>query len=387
MLTGPSWRAVVVEALDERGIDDLATQSVEALKRGSELVRADPELQELAHRSAAANLQLVADLGAGALTLDELESPAAVAAFAREFARRNVPMTELALAYRVGQHTTWRFGIEQLRRSVEDPAELAAIVEEYTDATFATGEVLMARALDRYVHERDRWVRSAGAVRRAVLDELLGDGVSDVDAASARLGYELRRAHVAFVVWAEADDAVLEAAATAVGGHGALIIPLRAGVVGGWCAPEALDPQVGGGAGVAVGLEGHGAAGFRDSHFQALEARRVARLPGARETVIDYADCALVALLTCDLRQAREFVQRELGALAAPDQARLAETALRVLLAQGSPRRAAAELALHENTVAKRVRAAEQLLGRALDERPAETLAALTILPALAIRD
>jgi DNA-binding PucR family transcriptional regulator len=113
-----------------------------------------------------------------------------------------------------------------------------------------------------------------------------------------------------------------------------------------------------------------------------MEARRVARLGGLPSPVA-YGDVALTALLTHDLGQARAFAERELGPLADPEAARLAESVLEVLVHQGSPRRAAQRLGLHENTVAKRARAAEDLLGRAIDARPVETLAALLVLRAV----
>jgi DNA-binding PucR family transcriptional regulator len=96
---------------------------------------------------------------------------------------------------------------------------------------------------------------------------------------------------------------------------------------------------------------------------------------------VRYADVALAALLTNDLPQAEAFARRELAGLAgdAPSTRRLAETVLAVLEAQGSPRHAAQRMGLHENTVAKRVRAAEELLGRSIDRRPAELFAALII--------
>jgi DNA-binding PucR family transcriptional regulator len=239
----------------------------------------------------------------------------------------------------------------------------------------------MGSALERYSLERDKWVRSADAVRRSTVEALLSGGPVDIDAASSRLRYELRREHVAFVVWADAADAVLESAATAAGGAGALVIPLGAGVVAGWCPEHALaaEPAIGD-AHVAVGEPGYGLDGFRRSHAEACEARRVARLSGLHGTV-RYVDVALTSLLTRDLEQARAFAARVLGDLGGEDSAtrRLADTVLAVLEAQGSPRHAAQRLGLHENTVAKRVRAAEELLGRSIDERPAELLAALLV--------
>ena len=380
MVASTGWAPVLEAAFASRGLDALAAQAVEVLVRESPEVHADPDLRELARRSAIANLELVAGVLRGEAELG-VQSPPQAVAYARELARRNVPVGELARAYRVGQHVMWRFGVTEIRARVEDAAAVASAIEAYTDATFAAGEVLMGDALERYAAERDRWVRSADALRRATVQELLEGGAVDVAAASARLRYELRRTHTAFVVWAEADDALLESAAVAVGGASALVVPLGNGLVAGWCAPEEARPAAAPEALVAFGLPGEGLTGFRSSHGQAMEARRVARLGGLPSPVA-YGDVALAALLTHDLEQARAFAERELGPLAAPEAERLAETVLQVLVHQGSPRRAAQRLGLHENTVAKRARAAEEVLGRAIDARPVETLAALLILRA-----
>jgi DNA-binding PucR family transcriptional regulator len=367
-----TWQSVLDAALARTGVDGLAATAVDALAREWDVLRDDPDLRDLARRSAAANLALVAEVARGDLDLATAEPPPQAIAYARELARRNVPMAELARSYRIAQHVMWRFGVDELHGDAD-------AIEQYTDATFATGDVLMGNALERYAQERDRWVRSADALRRETVLKLLSGEPTDVAAASARLRYELRRAHVAFVVWAETEDAGLETTAIAVGGAGALVVPLGAGTMAGWCAPGALDHDIATEARVAFGLPGEGTEGFRRSHLQAMEARRIMRLSGLRGPV-DYDEVALAALLTADLDQARAFAVSELGALAAPDVARLADTALEVLAQQGSPRRAAQRLGLHENTVAKRVRAAEEALGRPITERPAQTLAALMIL-------
>lgn len=381
MATTSGWRTVMDAALAERGPDELAARAVEVLVRESPDVHTDPDLRELAQRSAAAMIAYVTGVIRGEVALEPAESPPQAVAYARELARRNVPMTELARAYRVGQRVMWRFGVAELRARISDETAVATAIETFTEATLLTGDVLMGNALERYAMERDRWVRSADAVRRATVRELLGGGPVDQAAAAARLRYELRRTHVAFVVWADDDDAVLESVAVAVGGPSSLVVPLGAGVVAGWGAPSAIDLLAGADARVALGLPGTGLAGFRRSHGEALEARRVARL-GGLEGAVAYEDVALAALLTRDEEQALAYAQRTLGDLAAPDHARLAETVLEVLALQGSPRRAAQRLGLHENTVAKRVRAAEEILGRSIGAQPVETLAALLILRA-----
>ena len=90
---------------------------------------------------------------------------------------------------------------------------------------------------------------------------------------------------------------------------------------------------------------------------------------------------ARLALLTRDVEQAQEFAQRVLGPLAGDDRrARtLAGTLFVVLEEHGSPRRAGRRLGLHENTVAKRLRAIDALLDGGEQAGPADLLAALTI--------
>ena len=76
-------------------------------------------------------------------------------------------------------------------------------------------------------------------------------------------------------------------------------------------------------------------------------------------------------MLPCSLSRAREFVQRELGPLAADDDVslRLSGTLRAFLDEQASGGRAASRLGIHESTVSYRVRQAYEQLGRRLDER------------------
>jgi hypothetical protein len=371
-----TWQAVLAGELTDQNAGRLADVAMAALERDMPLLREQDDLRELARAAVLANLGLVAAMASGTVALADAEPPPQVVAFARELARRNVPMAELARTYRVVQHAMWRVGVAEIRRRMTDDQAIAAAVEDLTDATFATGEVLMSRALERYSAERDRWVRSADALRRETVEALLDGAAIDADTASARLRYELRRPHVGFVVWADGDDGAPEAAAAALGGPHALVIGLAAGTLAGWCHPDTLDVgALNGAVHAAISTPGDGVDGFRRAHAEALEAQRVARL-GDLPSPTHYDDISLVALLTSNADQAKAFAARELGDL---QDERIAETVLEVLRAQGSPRRAAQRLGVHENTVAKRVKSAEQQLGRPIDERPAELFAALLI--------
>jgi len=58
---------------------------------------------------------------------------------------------------------------------------------------------------------------------------------------------------------------------------------------------------------------------------------------------------------------------------------RLRETVLAFLASGGSPTRVAEELFLHKNTVSERIKKAEQMLGREVNENPVELEAALKL--------
>jgi DNA-binding PucR family transcriptional regulator len=385
MAAEPTWREVLLTAGAELGLDAVAAIATDALAAELPLLRDDPDLLEAARASSAANLALLLGVVHDQSSVAELEPPPAAIAFARELARRNTPVAELGRAYAVAQRALWRWALAEVHRRIERPAAVAEAVEALSEATFATGDVLTTMVLERYAVEREQWLRSAAAVRSETVQELLAGGPVDAEAAGRRLRYELRRSHQAFVAWGEAEDAAPEAAAAAVGGDRALLIPLGAGLTAGWAPAGALrlDAAVGG-AGVAVGAPGEGAAGFRRSHAEAMEARRVARATGRGPGVVAYDDVALLALLTKDAERARAFAERTLGPLTGEDATsrRLARTLLVVLEEQGSPRRAGARLGVHENTVAKRLRAVDDLLDPATRGGPAELLAALAIVGA-----
>jgi DNA-binding PucR family transcriptional regulator len=94
-----------------------------------------------------------------------------------------------------------------------------------------------------------------------------------------------------------------------------------------------------------------------------------------------YERVELVSLLANDFPRAKAFVAARLGPLAAPTEpaARLRETVLAFLAANGSGTRAAKELFVHHNTVAYRVKRAEELLGRSVTDEPSELTCALTL--------
>ena len=377
------WREALVAGGRDAGVDALLELILNSFKQELDVLN-DPDVLEIARASSAANIALVVEIVQRNLSLDDYEPPPQAVAFARELVHANIPVAQLARAYRVAEIALWRWAAAEVRKRVP-PEHLADAIEGMSEAALVTGDVLTTIMTERYAVEREHWVRSADAVRRATVGELLEGKPVDTAAASARLRYELRQEHQAFVAWSDGHEGVAEDAAAAVGGQRALLVRLHEGLVVGWCPAGAVDPGFApSGVSLGIGTPGKGVEGFRASYEQAMEARRVAQLVGSG-TPTHYSDVALLALLTKDMDQARVFARRKLGPLIRDDESmrRLSDTLLATLEEQGSLRRASRRLGVHENTVAKRLRNVHELLPDASEENPAEMLAALLILRAM----
>jgi DNA-binding PucR family transcriptional regulator len=130
----------------------------------------------------------------------------------------------------------------------------------------------------------------------------------------------------------------------------------------------------------AIGRPASGVEGFVSTKRQADLARSVAA--GHDGPVVTfYDDVALAAVLLRDRDTALAFSLEELGGLAVRTRAaaELRRT-MSAFFAHGHDQsRTADVLGVHRNTVAKRLRRAEAMLGRPLMARPRELEAALLI--------
>ena len=331
--------------------------------------------------------------------------PAEAIGYAKEYVVRGLELGLMQRAYRTGQSAFAGIVLARLRAATDDADLLAEAMAFINAWIFAWVEAIERRLTDVYMSEHAQWVRGADAVRAAEVRTLLGGGAVDAAAVSLRLGYELDRFHVGFVIWSEGageqpgDAAELfgemeRAAATVAKSLGARA-PLTVAEgrhltcwAGRQSEPELSRlrlPRAGvHGLSVAAGTPAPGIEGFVSSHREALLARRVARLRGDGDgAVATYPDLALEALLVEDPEAAHRFATRELGPLAGGDDAtvRLAST-VAVFLEEGSSFvHAGRRLGIHANTVAYRVRRAESLLGRPVTERQLELRVALRFIP------
>jgi DNA-binding PucR family transcriptional regulator len=388
-------------AADPEWIPAVSREIAEAVLREFPELREDAELRATTGTGAESNVrQLIEILRAGAEPSEAPPPPTAIE-HAYAFVRRGVPVDLLLRAYQVGQATFIHALSAAVRETIDDPDEVAEALEEVAATTLTYINAVIGDLIKRYAQERDRWVRSAVAVRDQTVRALLAGQSTDLGAAEQRLGYSLRRAHLGFVVWSPPqnesieDIGALERAAgefaVKLGGSGRLLVPFGAQLIAGWIGgydevvPRALPridvdaaPQARG----AIGSPGSGVDGFARTHREAMQAHRVAELAGRRPgSVVAYGDVALTALASADLDHARDFVLRELGPLAADDDdtLRLAGTLSVYLEERSSPRRTAERLGVHPNTVANRIRAAQELLGEPIEDRVSELLVALRL--------
>jgi DNA-binding PucR family transcriptional regulator len=368
----------------------------------------DHDLRLATHESCRANLGAIMSMLSEGLLPGLATAPPEALAYAKEYVRRGLGLETLQRAYRIGQATLSRMWLEELRIRADDAEELADTFGFFNEWLFQWVETLEHRLTEYYMVERERRLRGTSAMRSEQVRMILDGSPIDIRNASATLRYELDRRHVAYVVWTT--GATLDApngnvlfgemervaanVAALMGATDHLTVPLG-GYLACWAgfrqAPRAetltgtLPLVTNSWINVALGQVGDRIVGFRRSHEEALLARRVHQLRSQERqpTCVRFSDVALEVMLTHSREEARRFVAQQLGDLAGEDKsvARLRDT-LRVFLEEnGSFQNAAARLGVHKNTVAYRIRRAEELLGHGVKERQLELQTALRLAP------
>lgn len=329
-----------------------------------------------------------------------LEPPAVTQERVRRLVRARMGLGPLLRSYRWGHGEVWEaWQTETLRLDVD--AETQSRLLAYSSELFFTYIDRVTQALEElYAREREAWVRSAAAVRTGVVRDLLAGVSLDETVAGARLNYDLRRHHVAFILWFEGDDetaetASLENAAVALGERLGYASPLTVAVsqstLIGWCArygefhgedlEAACQLEVEPKLRLALGDLGFGVAGFRRSHREAMVTRAIIRRQDDGAPCRHYRQVALASLLVADPDRARRFAASVLGPLADDtDDMRSLRVTLTVLLEEGGSKVASARrLRVHKNTVGNRLERIEALLGRSVERRYHELEAALLV--------
>ncbi|MFF4304535.1 PucR family transcriptional regulator [Streptomyces sp. NPDC001601] len=335
------------------------------------------------------------------ISLENLEGPVAAHEYARRLAQRDVPVTALIRAYRIGHWRLLQWCLDELARREADAAVSAAANRRMLKASFGYIDSVTERVIEVYHLERERWLLSRTATRAARVRDILAGQEVDPGAAEAALGYRLRQNHLGLVAWlpalargeaalARLDRLIHKIARELDCPAGPLFIPRDEGLAWAWLpfashgevSWERLSRVVDGGepsVQVCAGSVHRGIEGFRSTHREALRAQELAAAarPGHRFTA--YPQVAPVALMCRNLPDLRDWVGSVLGPLAADDEqcAQVRET-LHDFLATGCNYTATASSEIvHKNTVHYRIRKAEKIMGHSVQERRTDLEVAL----------
>lgn len=370
----------------ERYAEEMVARIRDELPEFAELA-SEPELWEALHASCLANLQAGLDRMAG-----DRSVPDSIPDRARELARISVHL-DLGLepvlrAYRVGHRMMWEVWFAAIEAEAEDAEQRRTAHEQASAYLFAYVDRVSGLVTDEFTRERDRFVRSREQRRTQLVRDVLEGSDPDPAEALHELGYDLRLHHLALVASGpEPERATRELAATLEAPH-RLLVSLAGDTAWAWLGrtrpfaiPASLEPPEG--AAIALGDPGEAVEGFRRSHRQARDAHAVAVRSGAALT--RYDGVALESLVATDEGRARSFVARELRGLDGPDKrSRRLRATLRAYFATGQNAAAAAALlGVHDHTVAYRLRAVEEEIGRPVAARRAELETALRLLAML----
>lgn len=324
-----------------------------------------------------------------------LEAPAAGLAYARAAAQRDIPLSALVRAHRIGHARFLQQAMPFV--SLLSAAQRVPAMIELVSRCSRFVDVIGDQLIMAYEQEHDRWVSRRSGLQQQWVTDLLAGAPIDVQRAETVLGYQLDGPHVAAVLWADdttsARDvaALFEKTAALLAGElravgRSLMVPTDEREARLWFSPSAgrdatvVDPQrvraactsAGLDARLAFGRVEQGLDGFRASLKQAERAKAVALAGGdhPRHRVVFYADVAPVALMAGDPEELRRFVADTLGDLDVHDERNrwLRET-LRQFLARNRSYVATAEaMMLHRNTIQYRVVQAMERCGQNFDD-------------------
>lgn len=367
--------------------DRLVGEMVRVMLAAAPALAADPVL---AHDTAASTHANVVGWAAASIARPgepvAIEVSPAALDLARDVVRRGLDQEPLITAYRQGQQIAWQAYLRFAAEAELDADELVYVLELASQSLFAYVDGVLTAIAAQMDHEREDLRGGAAAHRRETILLLLDGAPMAATQASARLGYDLDRDHVALILFGDGegdDPGGLERHAGAIGralGTGRpLTMPSARSVLWAWVSGNAgLDlirvtlDRLPGEIRTAAGSCAQGVAGFCQSHFEAREVQRLLLRAGNIGSA-HYEDIRAVSLASQDEERGGSFVTAALGELKAAEPY-LRET-VRVYLQQDSNATRTAELLFtHRNTILKRLDKAEGLLpgplpGNGLDVR------------------
>jgi PucR C-terminal helix-turn-helix domain/GGDEF-like domain len=384
--------AAVAGSLDSR-LAEIAQDVTEHLAAAIEPLRGEAAIVGVLRASVTENISALFHVFEHGMPVDSIEAPPAAIEYTRRLAQRGVPAGALIRAYRVGHERFLQWCLDELARQGREVPTVVATASRIVGLSSGYIDRVTEQVFTAYGHERERWLLTQAALRAGRVRALLDDSQVDLGTVEAELGYRLGQHHVGIIAWAPGPAAegtalarlerLIMSAAQALACPGRpLLVPRDEASVWAWLplgrqadlqwevVGKAVD-DADAGTRLAAGAPAAGVEGFRRSHQQARLAHELALTAGpAGPRMTAFAQAGPVALLCADVSATRAWVHSTLGALAIDDepQARLRETARVFLAAGGSFTATAEQLMLHKNTVHYRIRKAEEIRGRPLQQ-------------------
>jgi len=303
---------------------------------------------------------------------------------ARDFARRGLDLSTLLETIRIGSRVTASAYIRGANEFVESPEDRANEITRLSRLFFGSLERFSNQMSEAYWRERERWIASRSAEQLGIVNSILSGGPVDRRLVADVLQYDLDAQHIAVVAWSDEASTdrtrrLLGAVTEELGAHDAtstVVVAVGVGAAWGWGtvpghvsqeAPVSPPPGIF----IATSQRHRGEAGFRRAHREAKDVEQLLRLAvPAVPRVLRHADVELATLLAADLENAQYFVRRQLGRLAIDDDRmeNLRTTLWLYLAHERSVATVAGLQYVARNTVTYRVKQAEKLLGRRIED-------------------
>jgi DNA-binding PucR family transcriptional regulator len=323
------------------------------------------------------------------------DAPAAALDYARAAAQRDVPLSALVRAHRLGQARFLEVAMGFV--SLLEPAQRVPTITELVNRANHFIDLVADQLTIAYELEHDRWVSRRGGLEQRWVSDVLAGGPIDVKRAEKALRYRFDGVHVAGVLLVDASvasrdvvalfDQVRSLLAAELGPAArSLMVPSDDREARMWFTvqtPPKGRAQIrsrvrtafesaGIRAHLACGRVEEGLQGFRASLKQAERVRAVALSGGDRpsDRVVFYAEVAPIALMATDIGELRRFTTDVLGELGVDDErGKWLRDTLREFLAHNRSYVATADvMILHRNTIQYRVAQAMELCEQSFDD-------------------
>jgi len=325
-----------------------------------------------------------------------VEAPPAALAYVRAAAQRDVPLSGLVRAHRLGHARFLEVAMQQV--SSLEPAVRVPTLVELVNRSARLVDSVADQLIVAYEYEHDRWLSRRSGLQQRWVSEVLSGGPVDLPRAERALRYRLDGVHLAAVAWVDTTvpagevvaifDSVRSLLAAELGALGnSLLVPTDEREARMWFSVrhgDTLEPaklrtafeSAGIQARLACGRVQEGLHGFRASLTQAERVKAVALAGGRRasgmtvDRVVFFRDVAPIALMAGDVDELRRFVADVLGDLSVDNERNgwLRETLREFLVRNRSYVAAAEAMTLHRNTIQYRIAQAMELCGQDLDD-------------------